>query len=143
MDNPQAKDCKKPDKELRIESASIRAELVLFIMHTLSSLLLLSSASSAWGYGWVAGQAGVDSSLLRQARYANQKRQTTCPCTLSMDHEIALRHALTWYSQLRPQGRCTLLRQVPLHWGEERCTRLAKGWYQSMSTVFPCLRHSG
>jgi hypothetical protein len=50
-----------------------------FIMHTLSSLLLLSSASTAWGYGWVANQAGVDASLLREARYANQKRQTSCP----------------------------------------------------------------
>jgi hypothetical protein len=48
-------------------------------MHTISSLLLLSSASTAWGYGWVAGQAGVDSSLLKEGRYANQKRQTSCP----------------------------------------------------------------
>lgn len=48
-------------------------------MHTLSSILLLSSATTAWGYGWVAGQAGVDSSLFRNARYANQKRQSSCP----------------------------------------------------------------
>lgn len=48
-------------------------------MHTLSTLIVLSSASSAWGYGWVANTAGVDASLLRNARYANSKRQTTCP----------------------------------------------------------------
>jgi hypothetical protein len=47
-------------------------------MHITSSFLFLSSASTAWGYGWVAGQAGVDPSLLK-ARYANQKRQTSCP----------------------------------------------------------------
>ncbi|KAH3916989.1 hypothetical protein HBH56_050320 [Parastagonospora nodorum] len=56
-------------------------------MHTLSSLLVLSSATSAWGYGWVASQAGVDSSLLREARYANNKRQTTCP--FNADHKGA------------------------------------------------------
>jgi len=56
-------------------------------MHTLSSLLVLSSATSAWGYGWVANQAGVDSSLLREARYANTKRQTTCP--FNADHKGA------------------------------------------------------
>jgi hypothetical protein len=56
-------------------------------MHTLSSLVLLSTASNAWGYGWVASQAGVDSSLLREARYANQKRQTSCP--FNPDHKGA------------------------------------------------------
>lgn len=59
----------------------------IFIMHTLSSLLVLSSASTAFGYGWVAGQAGVDSSLLRNARYANNKRQSTCP--FNADHKGA------------------------------------------------------
>jgi hypothetical protein len=49
-------------------------------MHTLSSLLVLSSATTAFGYGWVASSPGVDSSLLRkEARYANSKRQTSCP----------------------------------------------------------------
>ncbi|KAF2035407.1 Cloroperoxidase [Setomelanomma holmii] len=58
-------------------------------MHTLCTLLLLSSASTAWGYGWVAGQAGVDASLLkaRAGRYANEKRQTTCP--FNSDHKGA------------------------------------------------------
>jgi hypothetical protein len=57
-------------------------------MHTLSSLLVLSSASTALGYGWVAGSAGVDSSLLRkEARYANAKRQTSCP--FNPDHKGA------------------------------------------------------
>ena len=62
-------------------------------MHTLSSLLLLSSASTALGYGWVAGQAGVDSSLLK-ARYANQKRQTSCP--FNPDHEGAAPYTDTY-----------------------------------------------
>jgi len=44
-----------------------------------SSLLLLSYVPTAYSYGWVAGQAGVDSSLLHEARYANQKRQSSCP----------------------------------------------------------------
>lgn len=56
-------------------------------MHTFSSLLLLSSATTAWSYGWVAGQAGVDSSLFRNARYANQKRQSSCP--FNSDHQGA------------------------------------------------------
>jgi hypothetical protein len=48
-------------------------------MHTLSSLVLLTSASVAHGYGWVAGRPGVDSSLLKEARYATEKRQASCP----------------------------------------------------------------
>jgi hypothetical protein len=60
-------------------------------MHTLSSLLLLSSASTAWGYGWVAGQAGVDSSLFKEARYATQKRQMSCP--FNPDHKGAAPYA--------------------------------------------------
>jgi hypothetical protein len=56
-------------------------------MHTISSLLLLSSASTAWGYGWVARMPGVDSSMLEAGRYANQKRQETCP--FNADHKGA------------------------------------------------------
>ncbi|KAH7085044.1 hypothetical protein BKA63DRAFT_399697 [Paraphoma chrysanthemicola] len=56
-------------------------------MHIASSLLFLSSATTAWGYGWVAGQAGVDPSLLNARRYANQKRQSSCP--FNPDHKGA------------------------------------------------------
>lgn len=56
-------------------------------MHSLSSLLILSSASTAFGYGWVVGTAGVDSSLLNAHRYANQKRQSNCP--FNPDHKGA------------------------------------------------------
>jgi hypothetical protein len=63
-------------------------------MHTLSSILLLSSASTAWGYGWVASQAGVDASLLREARYANQKRQSSCP--FNAEHKGAAPYSDTY-----------------------------------------------
>ncbi|KAF1939761.1 Cloroperoxidase [Clathrospora elynae] len=45
-------------------------------MHTLSLLLL--SASGTLAYPWVAGQPGVDSTLLRQVRQP-VKRQASCP----------------------------------------------------------------
>jgi hypothetical protein len=48
-------------------------------MHALFSLLFLAFAPAAYGYAWVANQAGVDPSLLKEARYAAQKRQTSCP----------------------------------------------------------------
>lgn len=56
-------------------------------MHIAPSLLFLSSATKAWAYGWVAGEAGVDPSLLNARRYANQKRQSSCP--FNPDHKGA------------------------------------------------------
>ncbi|KAF1921724.1 hypothetical protein BDU57DRAFT_584754 [Ampelomyces quisqualis] len=63
-------------------------------MTTLDFLLLSSAVSTAWGYGWVAGQAGVDSSLLREARYANHKRQNSCP--FNPDHKGAAPYSDTY-----------------------------------------------
>jgi hypothetical protein len=56
-------------------------------MHALFSVVLLAFAPAVYGYGWVADQVGVDPSLLKEARYASQKRQTSCP--FNADHKGA------------------------------------------------------